>query len=644
MTGRRVTVVASEILGMPRTGGAGTADSLLAVALGRHGHRVQLLVGPGRGFQLTPEWRRRYDEAGVVVRPVEPATEIAPPFLAPSTAVFDALRADPPDVVVVDDWRALAFAALRARQLDVALEATAFVVHCHGPARMLAEFARKVPDTLARFGEEVAERACFELADAVVSPSVWLLDWMRERGWPVPESARVIQYLRESSALGEPPAPAGPASRVRRLAFFGQLREGKGIRIFLAGLEQLEPELLDGIEIAFVGTETRRWTSEQILAALAPHVAERLAGIQFQTALDRGAALEELRRPGTLALMPSLLDNSPNTVSECVEHGIPFLAARTGGIPELVAEEDRDRVLFEPTAEALATALRHALGNPEGVAPAQPAHDPQRSLDAWLDVIASVAAPKLPRGATPARVDVIATGDEAVRRAQRLVEQTRSARVEVVAAPSRAAGVARASADWLVFLDPDDTPDDVLVDALVRAQSASGADVVTCAVRPAAQPAGMHAFLGSARSFGLLENQYGVVGLVRRSLVDGDVSLDGHVDPDWVLFARLALHGAQIVSIPEPLSTIHGKPGSLTDLPGDGLMVLRLFEQAEGAVPLADLPSLAATLAAAHARAQSRPEADGERPRHIVGRSLDVLRAEGVAGLARRARARLGNG
>ena len=44
MTSRRVTIVATELLGRPGTGGAGTADSLLAVALGRHGHEVQLLI------------------------------------------------------------------------------------------------------------------------------------------------------------------------------------------------------------------------------------------------------------------------------------------------------------------------------------------------------------------------------------------------------------------------------------------------------------------------------------------------------------------------------------------------------------------------------------------------------------------------
>ena len=37
-------------------------------------------------------------------------------------------------------------------------------------------------------------------------------------------------------------------------------------------------------------------------------------------------------------------DYSPYAVAECIEHGIPFLAANVGGTPELIADEDRPRV------------------------------------------------------------------------------------------------------------------------------------------------------------------------------------------------------------------------------------------------------------------------------------------------------------
>ncbi len=612
MTARRITVVASELLGRAGTGGAGTADSLLAVALGRHGHDVELLIASGRHIgELSPEWTRTYDAAGVRIRVLERLRGVRPEYLAPTLEVFHALRERPPDVAIVNDWRGLGYAALRARQAARALGKTAFVVHCHGPGRVLAEFAQKVPDTIERFGEEVTERASLELADAVVSPSQWLLDWMRAHSWPAPESAQVIQYVRQEATAR---APADAA--IRRLAFFGQLREGKGIRIFLDALDGLEP-----VEVVFLGSESKRWTRDVIAA--------RVPGARVETELPREAALQELMQPGTLAVMPSLLDNSPNTVSECIEHGIPFVSTNTGGIPELVAEEDRSRVLCEPTSAALAERLRAVLGDGT-FAPARPARGPQEALDEWLQLVESVRPAAQPAGRRPLQVSIVAGGTTTAARAQALAEGTQSVEVEVVEAASRETGLKRTAGDWVVFLEDDDIPEAHFVDALVDAQVASQADVVTAAVRPSDDPTGIQLFLGEPSSLGLVENQYGVVGLVRSELAAGEPLADDGPDPDWLLFARLALGGARVVSIPEPLSELVGRPGRVGDVPGEGLAVLEAFEQARGRP---DLPQLAATLAAAYARVPA-PSGNSAPPRHDL--------CTRIAALARRARARRG--
>jgi O-antigen biosynthesis protein len=628
---------------MPGIGGPGTADSLLAVALGRHGHRVELLVAPGReSGRMSPEWEEIYASADVRIRPLDGSLRVRPQFLQATTEVFEALRADPPDVVVADDWRGLAYTALRSRQLGVGLADTAFVVYSHGPARVLAEAARKVPDTLARFGEEVAQRACTELADVVVSPSEWLFGWMRHHRWPVPESARVVQNLWESTALGTPADRAATGAAVHRLAFFGQLREGKGVRVFVESLHRLQPELLEGVELLFLGRETPRWTVERIRAELGAEVSQRVSSIRFETGLDRSAALQELLLPGTLVVTPSLLENSPYAVAECIERGIPFISARTGGVPELVAEDDRPRVLCPPTSDDFAAALARALSSSTGFAPARPARPPEESLEAWLELIETIVPSRSPTAPPATRVAVIALGDESVRRAGRLAQHTRSVDVDVVPAESRRAGLEEAEADWVLFLDEEDSPDDGILDALVAAQAAAAADVVTAAVRPADDLGGALLFLGEPGALGLVENQYGVIGLIRRSAAIAEPSHDGTVDPDWLLFARLALAGAVVVSIPDPLSVHRGRPGNAGDVPGEGLAVLEAFED-RGAATLNDLPHLTATLAASLASLQTRQPALGAARPSLVNRGLGVLRAEGMAGIARRARERLGS-
>src|SRR5262249_17834038 len=146
---------------------------------------------------------------------------------------------------------------------------------------------------------------------------------------------------------------------IRRLAFFGQLREGKGIRIFLDALDRIDP-----VDVVFLGAPSKRWPPESILG--------RVPRARIEPQLTREAALAELRTPATLAVMPSLLDNSPCTVLECIEHGIPFISTETGGIAELIGAEDRSRVLCGPTAGDLTAALRHALEATD-FAPARPA-------------------------------------------------------------------------------------------------------------------------------------------------------------------------------------------------------------------------------------------------------------------------------
>lgn len=626
MTPRRVTVVASEILGVPGTGGPGTADSFLALALARSGHKVELLVAPGRDIdRLSSDWERTYSEAKMRLRPLTACGPVRPSFLAPAWHVYEALRSDPPDVVIADDWRALAYAALRSRQLGMSFSRTAFVVYCHGPARVFAEAAQKVPDTVARFGEEVAQRASLELADAVVSPSRWLFGWFDDHGWPAEAPRQVIQNLWQSTALGEPVKRAVTGSPVRRLAFFGQLREGKGIRLFRSSLQKLPSGLLEGVDLLFLG-QARRWTPAQIMEDLGSGVVGRVASIRFETGLQREAAIAELTVPGTLAVMPSLLENSPYAVAECIENGIPFLATGVGGTPELVAAEDRERVLSLPNSDDFSAAIGRALASPTGLAPALPRHAPERALAQWLELVETVTAapgPTPPR--SKPRVSVVARGDASVRRAERLAERTHSVAVEVVPASSRGAGLEAAPADWLLFIDEDDIPDDALLDSLVAAQLATGADVVTAGVRPSDDAEAVQLFLGDPGSLGLIANQYGVLGLVRRSLAARALAA-GPTDSDWVLMARLAAAGAQFVSIPDTLSEQAGRPASVALTPAEGLAVLEAFEQGDTEV-LEGLPLLTATLAAAVAALEAARQSDGVAPASFP-RALRMLRRQ----------------
>jgi hypothetical protein len=108
----------------------------------------------------------------------------------------------------------------------------------------------------------------------------------------------------------------------------------------------------------------------------------------------------------------------------------------------------------------------------------------------------------------------------------------------------------------------------------VRAQEASGADIVSCGLLVDGT---VHLFPGEPGALGLLGNGYGTVALVRRSLLEGNAD-----DARWPLFAKLSVAGARIVSVPIPLVTSAASPAGLETHPRESLRVLNQFE---GALP-----------------------------------------------------------
>jgi hypothetical protein len=224
--------------------------------------------------------------------------------------------------------------------------------------------------------------------------------------------------------------------------------------------------------------------------------------------------------------MPSRGETFSNAVYECLLHGLPFIASAAGAPAELVAEEDRARVLFEPTASGIAAALEQVLTKDEPLRPASLAFDPEEACSAWAEVV------RLP-------------------------------------APARAAHAPSELTDeWVVLLGPGDRARDDLVHTLARAQAASGADIVTCGAR---LESGLHRyFVGDAGGLGVLANHYGTTALVRRSLLPKEAECM----PRWPLFAGLVLAGAKIVSVPEALVDQRQDP----DDASTSLQVVHLFE------------------------------------------------------------------
>jgi glycosyltransferase involved in cell wall biosynthesis len=630
---RRITIVSAQLQGFePTGGGVGAATTFLAIALARMGHDVHVLYTKERLPQpMDGEWARRYEAEGVSIRRT-PVLDLAvePPYFARMRAVELALRAEPPEIVIAHEWGAPAYVAQRLRHLGLAFDDTLFVVYCHGTGRWLKQVTGNlhVPPEMLSHGR--LEQATVELADLVVSPSAYMVKWMHDQDWRLPE-VRVIPLLTGATAMGErlsSPAASDADRSVERLVFFGRLQKVKGIEPFVGGLNAVAPELLEGVELEFLGGLTSGWNPERVVGLISERTRRALRGVTFETRLQQQEALARLGRPGTLAVIPSLADNSPNVVYECLEAGIPFLASAAGGIGELIASEDRARVLFDPTVEGVAAALRRALGDGGVLRAVRAAFEPAELLQGWADVVGR-EAPQQPALPDQPAVDVVVHdrgSEDALRRCMSALAAQTYGRVRVLrsaagsVAAARQAGLGAGTAEWVVFLDQDDLPERDLVEVLVRAQAASGADVVSCGLlRDGCE----HLFAGDPGGTSLLANGYGTAALLRRSLLsDLPLGCPGANDHDWPLLARLNTDGARVVSVPLPLVRRTARPGTLEREPGTALLVIEALERA---LPdqLRHVARLAAGLAADRPQKNPTPTGGlGRRLRRLAGRSV----------------------
>lgn len=617
----RVCFVVTELLGLVRNGGIATVTTHAGLVLNDAGYDVTLFYC-GHEPVMEPEWEQRYDEAGVTVRWLDRSQGAHPPFLADSFRLYQELKDSGFDAIVFQDWQGLGYSSVTAKQTGLAFAVTRLIHICHGPDQWLRLANRQLMLDGVQLTQAHLERRSAELADAVVSPSAYLLGWMADAGWSLPASQHVIPNFTEQAtrrtqgATSVKPAPASPGQpeALRELVFFGRLEERKGVRLFAGALNLLGPDLLHGVGVTFLGREAS-FTGDQVVALIDPLVRERLGTLAFHGNLDQAGARAYLREPGRLAVIPSYIDNSPSVVYECIEDRVPFLASNAGGTGELVAEADRPATLFDPTPLSLATALRPLVEGRELRPPARPAFSGSASLAAWKPLLAPPPEPVPVAAGSPlvsvvivhynqahlirSTIESVAAQDyenleiilvddgssdpEAVAVLNELEAHDWGHSFRLVRQQNRYLGAARnagaqhAAGEYVAYVDDDDSVDPAYLRSMVTAATATGADAVTVAIHAIeADDRGqvvpnpeetVWCFLGDAPQLGTMDNVFGgAAALYRKDVLVGAGGFFEHHGvghEDWEMLARLSLSGARVVSVPEPLYRYRVRPKSM---------------------------------------------------------------------------------
>lgn len=192
--------------------------------------------------------------------------------------------------------------------------------------------------------------------DAFVSPSRYLADAYVATGL----HADRMHVLGNGVETDRFTHLAPPAFQKRlHVLFIGHMGEHKGVPVLLDALTQLPAERL---HVDFVGHGAACADYEQFVRTRLPKLSSRFWG-----QLPNERIAERLAQAHVFVLPSICPENQPVTITEAMASGLPVVASRIGGIPELV-DDGVTGYLAEPgDAAALAGCIGHYLEDPERI-------------------------------------------------------------------------------------------------------------------------------------------------------------------------------------------------------------------------------------------------------------------------------------
>lgn len=601
-----IAIVSPDIVG-PRHGRIGTAYVALAELLVQEGHRVTLLFFPSVDFsdaEAAP-WIKSYREKGISFVLLKISKDLSSGqnhllrYAHRSLTVYEWLKKCLTrfDILHFPDWSGIGYYSLLAHREGILLPGSRFVVGVHSSTIWhQSSNDGRIFRRQQGFETVFMEEESIRLADVVISPSRFYLEWLELSGKDLPEKS---YFLPNFFSTLKPIDGHRKSSTINEIVFFGRLEIRKGIIFFCDAIDQTTLKNRSDVSITFLGplNQVNGIPSDIYLADRAKNWKNPW---KILSGFGRNEALIYLKQQECLALMPSNAETMSYTVLECLGLGIPFLASQAGGTPELIASKDLDRVCFPPEASDLAKRLEEALGT--GVCPAQPAMTSEEVKNRWISwhgkeiFDEKISSLFYPPPTASVCLSLESGSDHSLEILKSLKKQSHAPIDLVVSIPENFE--LYSSSDplrikdfvlkkgWKILSTPvrskaslwermaDETPGEVLIflddrtislpqmiERFMDVYEKTGADLLTTSLRVETEEKDegeRRDFLGTAIALGFFKNVFGEgVFLIIRKALDTMRGLHGDIasDPlEWGFLANAVLSGHRLDRIPEALA------------------------------------------------------------------------------------------
>jgi len=197
------------------------------------------------------------------------------------------------------------------------------------------------------------ERALESLTDVLVHVSAFEAETYRRKvGVPRCEAVVIRNGLRDEEFT-----PVTQRPDAYDLLFLGMIRDLKGTDIFLEAIARIAQRFGRRVTAHVVGQAEEPERYRALARALG--IAER---VTFSEPMPAREAFASAR----IIVVPSRAESMPYVVLEAIAAGLPIVATRVGGIPEIFGPA-ADELVVPGDAGALAQAIEDLLANPNRI-------------------------------------------------------------------------------------------------------------------------------------------------------------------------------------------------------------------------------------------------------------------------------------
>ncbi len=246
------------------------------------------------------------------------------------------LESEKPDLVITHNLMGLGFMTpIVLRKLNIRHEHFLHDIQLlHPSGLMIFGQERKINNSGAKIYQALT-RLFFASPNKIISPSDWLLEMHKQRGFFKDSEQEIRPFVWPQIGIAGQ-SKTGPA---KNFLFIGQIEEQKGIFLLINAFKKIKrPELALTIAVRGGGQALEK----------AKEAAKDDARIKISPPLSYEET-DKLKIASDCLIVPSLCyENSPTTIYGAHAAGLPVIASRLGGIPELTERSD---LLFAPGNE-----------------------------------------------------------------------------------------------------------------------------------------------------------------------------------------------------------------------------------------------------------------------------------------------------